>query len=407
MSTADQLLNADEAAALLGVKKSTLYTYVSRGLLRRVQGADGRTRRYLRDDVLQLKDRASIRSGQTSVAIEAMRWGQPVLDTTISDLSGGHFIIRGQDLRELLADTALTFEAYAGLLLADDADNDWPDPTLPPAEMWGALRRLDRLTLAVAQDAAGDLYRFGAQPPAERERARRLCRLLACVAAPSAEQAARAADAPSIAAALALALGNNIDLAEPLQLALICCAERGLDPATYAARVTASTGADLHACVLAGLSTLSGPTLAGSSDRVAAWLRWLAMDPMPPEVVIGQQLARGDSIPGFLAPDEPSGDPGPARLLEAARDTDRTGGAAIMLIDAVIGAARERGYPPPSLDLALVALCQALRLPADAAATISAVGRVVGWAAHVQEQRTRDSAIVPRPRYSGPAPGEG
>jgi len=402
MPTADQLLSADEAAALLGVKKATLYTYVSRGLLRRVQGNDGRTRRYLRDDVLRLKERSSARSGQAAVAIEASRWGQPVLDTAIAELDQGRVSLRGHALSALIGRGA-TFESITALLWEEEADTDWPVPDPPPSHIWAAQRRLDRLSLAIAADAAQDLLRFGAQPAAERLRARRLCRVLACAAAPSPEQAARAADAGSVAAVLSVAFSGSAALAPQLDRALCCCAEHGLDVSTYAARVTASTGADLHASLLAGLAALSGPSQAGTCDRIAAWLRGLAMDPMPPEVVIGQQLARGEAIPGFSDDGTPGNDPRASLLLSAARAADRTGGVATQLVDAVTGAAEARGYPPPGLALALVALCQSLSLPGDAAATILAVARVAGWTAHIQEQRTRDGVIQPRGRYTGPA----
>ena len=41
---------------------------------------------------------------------------------------------------------------------------------------------------------------------------------------------------------------------------------------TFAARVAASTGADLYACVVAGLATLSGPRHGGAGARVEALL---------------------------------------------------------------------------------------------------------------------------------------
>jgi excisionase family DNA binding protein len=48
-------LDVDEAAALLGVKKATLYTYVSRGTLRSYRQRVGRKRLYRRDDVEALR----------------------------------------------------------------------------------------------------------------------------------------------------------------------------------------------------------------------------------------------------------------------------------------------------------------------------------------------------------------
>jgi citrate synthase len=48
-------LDVDEAAALLGVKKATLYAYVSRGVLRSYRQRVGRKRLYRRDDVEALR----------------------------------------------------------------------------------------------------------------------------------------------------------------------------------------------------------------------------------------------------------------------------------------------------------------------------------------------------------------
>lgn len=48
-------LDVDEAVALLGVKKATLYAYVSRGVLRSYRQRVGRKRLYLRADVEALR----------------------------------------------------------------------------------------------------------------------------------------------------------------------------------------------------------------------------------------------------------------------------------------------------------------------------------------------------------------
>lgn len=49
-----EYLDGDEAVALLGVKKATLYAYVSRGLLSSFRQAVGRRRLYRRDEVATL-----------------------------------------------------------------------------------------------------------------------------------------------------------------------------------------------------------------------------------------------------------------------------------------------------------------------------------------------------------------
>src|SRR5690606_14659105 len=49
------------------------------------------------------------------------------------------------------------------------------------------------------------------------------------------------------------------DAADAIRRALVLLAEHELNASTFAARVTASTGAPLSAAVLAGLAALSGP----------------------------------------------------------------------------------------------------------------------------------------------------
>jgi citrate synthase len=74
---------AAEAARLLGVKLPTLYAYVSRGLLRSLPGRGGRARRYLRSDVEALRERGpSVRA-----AAGALRWGEPILESSITAMT--------------------------------------------------------------------------------------------------------------------------------------------------------------------------------------------------------------------------------------------------------------------------------------------------------------------------------
>jgi excisionase family DNA binding protein len=51
-----EYVDGDEAAALLGVKKATLYAYVSRGVLRSFRQAVGRRRLYRRDAIEHLRE---------------------------------------------------------------------------------------------------------------------------------------------------------------------------------------------------------------------------------------------------------------------------------------------------------------------------------------------------------------
>jgi citrate synthase len=70
MQTIDgvEYLGVDEAAALLGVKKATIYAYVSRGVLESFRQAVGRKRLYRRADVEALREARPSDSPEASQA---------------------------------------------------------------------------------------------------------------------------------------------------------------------------------------------------------------------------------------------------------------------------------------------------------------------------------------------------
>lgn len=106
--TADEvpLLSTAEAAERLGVKPATLYAYVSRGLLSRVRGADGRTS-FFHPAELELM----ATQPRTPAAGGAI--GFPV-QSAVSEVRDQRLYYRGRDACEL-ARTA-SFEAVAGWL---------------------------------------------------------------------------------------------------------------------------------------------------------------------------------------------------------------------------------------------------------------------------------------------------
>ena len=58
----------------------------------------------------------------------------------------------------------------------------------------------------------------------------------------------------------------------------------------------------------------------------------------------------------------------------------------------------------PNVDFALMAGCEALRLPHDAPFALFSVARCAGWIAHAIEQGQGGGLIRPRARYIGPEP---
>src|SRR5512143_3483631 len=91
-------LTAREAAKQLGVSLPTLYAYVSRGLIRSEAGEDiRRQRRYHAEDVQRLKERKEQRRDPTRATAQALHWGTPLLESTLTFINEGKLYYRGYD----------------------------------------------------------------------------------------------------------------------------------------------------------------------------------------------------------------------------------------------------------------------------------------------------------------------
>jgi citrate synthase len=121
---APDYVSGAEAAALLGIKRETLYAYASRGLVRSEPAGRGRARRYLRDDLLRLGARRDARAGHGPVAAGALRWGEPVLSSAITSIDTRGLRYRGLPALTLAA--TLSFEEVAELLWTGALPASWP-----------------------------------------------------------------------------------------------------------------------------------------------------------------------------------------------------------------------------------------------------------------------------------------
>jgi citrate synthase len=404
-------VSGEEAAALLGVKRETLYAYVSRGLVRSEPGTRGRARRYHRDDLERLKARRDARAGHGAVAAGALRWGEPVLESALCAIDARGPRYRGH-LAVDLAESA-SFEAIAELLWTGALPVERPAwraegvgvRRAPLAALLPAgTHPLATLALAVPALGAQDPGRIDATPAAEQARARslvvRLAALLGFAEDPGRARAAVAAG--TVARALLAGLGARPTprTERAVDRALILLADHELNASAFTVRVAASAWADLYACVSAGLATLSGPRHGGHCDRVEALVAEAAGAESARAVVL-DRARRGEAVPGFGHPLYPEGDPRAPPLLASARDlAPQDSGVATVF--ALAAAMRDLGRDGPTVDLGLVALAHALGLPPGSAAGIFAVGRAAGWVAHIFEQREAGFMLRPRARYVGP-----
>lgn len=193
---------------------------------------------------------------------------------------------------------------------------------------------------------------------------------------------------------LAQAWGGDPDgpVADLIRRILVLLADHELNASTFAARVTASTGASLAAAVLSGLATLSGPRHGG----MGAMVRDLAEHAATHGALaaVAARLAKGDPLPGFGHPLYPKGDIRAKVILEQI--------AVLAVFAELLAAARDAGQGEPNVDFALAAASAAYSIPDDAPFLLFATARTAGWLAHAIEQGASGRLIRPRARYVGP-----
>lgn len=406
-------LGAREAAQLLGVKLQTLYAYASRGLVRSIRGERGRPRRYLRDDLLRLKARHDARAGHGAVAASALRWGEPVLDSALTMIGPSGPCYRGHAAVDL-ARADVSFEAVAELLWLDaplDATRRWDAVSFgaSPAQLLSMVGRASPPAAAVgallATLASRDPVPLSCGAATTAAVARTLIPRIAAALGLSGgpTHVRESLQARGVGAIVAKALGApRSDGARAINRALVVVADHELNVSSFAARVTASAGADLCRCLLAATAALSGPLHGGMTAQVEALVAEAGTSARA-AATVRARMARGESVPGFGHPLYPHGDPRMQTLLDLAREIGRRD-ARLRTLEGLVDAASGLGLGAATLDVGLVALGYALRLPPGAPVAIFAVGRSAGWTAHAIEQHAAGFLLRPRAHYVGRAP---
>ncbi|MEH3102072.1 citrate synthase [Sphingomonas adhaesiva] len=367
----DDWYSREQALRELGVAAQTLYAYVSRGMIaRRADPADPRRSQYRSDDIAALTQRRARGRRPAAIAASTIAWGEPVIDTAISTVVHGRLIYRGQDATTLAATAPV--EDVARLLWQGDAI-----PALPP----GAAAPDPFVALAALVGTARALP--------GRSHERRCTDAAAAIAALGG--ALGASGEGPLHRRLARGWGLDPSAADVVRRALVLLADHELNASTFAARVAASTGAPMAACLLAGLSALSGPRHGRAGAATAALAQ--EADARGAGAAVARWLADHRVLPGFGHPLYPLGDPRAATLLD--------GIALDPALAALRDAAAEACDAAPNVDFALLAMTRALALPEDSSFCLFALGRSIGWAAHVMEQAMHDAIIRPRARYAG------
>lgn len=390
----DRTYSAEEAAERLGISLSTLYAYVSRGLLQsQPDASDPRRRRYPVAEVLRLQQRQQQRRKPELAARSALRWGSPVLESQLTNIGDGGYRYRGHDALQLAQQER--FERVAALLWFDQPEradalfsqkvayrHEQVNLVLSPIERWQVL---------LAQAAADDL---GAFRPTAETAARSGVRVLKLMTAAVCGREVK----DSLAATLQKAWLPELPQAETLfNSVLVICADHELNISAFTARCIASARATPYQAVIGALGAFSGWRHGGASERAHTFLAAAERDPA---AAIRQTLQRGERIPGFHHPLYPDGDPR-YRLLREMVAALPAGEARAELGDSIAQLVWQHLQLRPNIDFGLALLAQSLALPANGGQTLFALGRTAGWIAHIIEQVEQADFIRPRAAYTG------
>lgn len=388
----DTWLTAEQAMALLGVTRQTLYAYVSRGRIRS-EPAPGRTRRrrYAADDVERLLARNRERRDPGQAAAQAMHWGLPVLDSAITLITDDNLYYRGRNAIEL-ARSATIAEVAALLWSGTVSDGAQPSDPRPPAACGAAdTPYIPHAQAVLARAAAEDPGAFDLRETGLFRTGWRIVELLSAAALRENVQA------DSIDRRLAAAWGAP-DATELLRAALILSADHELNVSSFTARCVASAGASPYGAVIAGLAALEGFRHGGTTTRLEAiWDSLVGTNDS--QRALARHLRGRGEMEGFGHPLYPGGDPR-AKLLLAMLPDSMAATAVRHFVDCADELIGER----PTLDFALVAAARALGLPPGAPLTLFAIGRSIGWIGQAIEQYGHNSLIRPRARYVGIVP---
>jgi len=357
--------------------------------------------------------------------------GQVVADSSISFVDGAAGILeyRGYDIRELAAHSH--FEEVAFLLwnghlptaqeLAEMKAQARACRFMPP-EIISALRNLpkDAEPMAVMRSAVSLLAHYDPEsedntPLAHQHKA---CRLLGQISGVLAaferirkgeEPVKPRMDLDHAANFLWMLTGEDPDplAARALDQYLLLLAEHEFNASTFTARVTASTGSDLHSAITSALGTLKGPLHGaavqeamaqfleiGSAENVESWFE-LARAEGHRVMGMGHRVYKvrdPRAAPLMANVESMAQSTGEREWFDIARKLET-----VAMQDPYF---QERNLSA-NVDFYSAPLLYSLGIPVNTFTPMFAMSRIVGWTAHVYEQQANNRLIRPLANYVG------
>ncbi|MFE6483953.1 citrate synthase [Streptomyces sp. NPDC057757] len=186
---------------------------------------------------------------------------------------------------------------------------------------------------------------------------------------------------------------------------LISTIDHGFNASTFTARVIASTGADVAACLVGAVGALSGPLHGGAPSRALDTLDAIGT-PARIDPWIRERVLAGDRIMGFGHPVYRTEDPRSRMLREIAQ---QFGGPLVDLavevehqVEAILAELKPGRELHTNVEFYAGVVMELCDLPRETFTPTFAAARVVGWSANILEQAQDSKIIRPAARYVGP-----
>lgn len=200
---------------------------------------------------------------------------------------------------------------------------------------------------------------------------------------------------------------------DALDTYLVLLADHSYNASTFAARVAASTRADIYGSVTAALATLQGDLHGGAATAAFRTLSEVK-SPENAEPYVRAILDRGQRIMGMGHREYKVRDPRARHLEAMAKELaahiggDRWYETAHAIEEASRKVLQERkpgNTIYANVDFYTAPVLADLGIPGDEFTCLFACGRIAGWTAHILEQLADNRLIRPQATYEGPATG--